>query len=68
MINGKVLQDPAAEEAIKEVSGAASTTATALTALTAKVPDAELPTTAGNYQLTVAMDGETITYSWTAIE
>ena len=75
MIDGKVIMDIEAEKAIKANSNSDTTLATTVSGLSetvntlsAKVPNATLPTAAGNYQLTVAVDGETVTYSWTAIE
>lgn len=55
-----MIQDAAVEEVLSSLTAETS-------ALAAKVPDAELPTTAGNYKLVVTKDGDTITYSWVTL-
>lgn len=64
MFNGKVIQDVAVEKALSEVS---ASSASAVAAVAAKVPDAELPTAAGNYALKVEVADEVVTYSWVAL-
>ena len=68
MIDGKMIMDIEAEKAIKANMSGDQSLAARVTALEALVPAATLPTSAGNYKLTVAVEDEVVTYSWTAIE
>lgn len=68
MIDGKMIMDIEAEKAIQANATGDTTLATAVAALSAKVPNATLPTSAGNYMLKVEVSGSTVTYSWVVVE
>ena len=68
MIDGKMIMDIEAEKAIQANATGDTSLAASVAALSAKVPDATLPTTAGNYMLKVTVDGSKKTYSYVAVE
>lgn len=64
MIDGRVIQDTAVEEALKALENDESQLGDAIQVIQQKLPDA--PTTAGTYVLQVVVTSSGATYSWVA--